>query len=244
MRLERVYTYQPCCISISKSSAFCGTGKIQTPISVAFFTPEQRVLLETFARKYNFAKSHRLQWAAKRTFDYIAASTGLILAVPVITIAGALIKLESKGPVIFKQRRLGKMGREFTIYKLRTMYNGSPQNLHVSRDGNSHITKMGSFLRKYAIDELPQFINILKGDMSIIGPRPLPKNEIKNLMDFDVNSIRRLVVLPGFKINYSEIKMYDGKTRIPDEKAYLDNWSLGLDFRTLVKIISLFGKTY
>ena len=109
----------------------------------------------------------------KRIFDLVLGSTGLIVASPILILSGLLIKLDSKGPIFFKQIRIGLNGKPFKIYKLRTMEisaesNGPP----ITNSTDARITKIGKFLRKLKLDELPQFINIIKGDMSFVGPRP------------------------------------------------------------------------
>lgn len=115
----------------------------------------------------------------KRPLDFIFALTALIvLFLPMIAV-GVIIKIESKGPVIFKQKRIGRCGSEFYIYKFRTMRNDTPENMptHLLENSESYITKTGAFLRKTSIDELPQLLNIIKGDMSVIGPRPALWNQ-------------------------------------------------------------------
>lgn len=123
----------------------------------------------------------------KRAFDIAASAIGLILCIPIFLIAGAAIKLEDpKGPVIYRQPRIGLNGREFTIYKLRSMYTNADEVKASLMERNEvdgpafkirkdpRVTKVGRFIRKTSIDELPQLWNVLKGDMSLVGPRPLP----------------------------------------------------------------------
>jgi len=108
----------------------------------------------------------------KRTFDFISAFIGLILVSPLLLIIAFLIKRGSKGPVFFRGVRVGKNGKEFRIFKFRTMVADDPR-----------LTKIGKFLRKYNLDELPQLINILKGEMSIVGPRPEVPQEVATFDD-------------------------------------------------------------
>ena len=110
----------------------------------------------------------------KRLIDVILCSIGIIILSPVFLITALLIKLESKGPIIFKQERLGKNGNIFKIYKFRSMCVGAEKTGSgvYSGKNDSRVTKVGKIIRATSIDELPQFFNILKGDMSIIGPRP------------------------------------------------------------------------
>ena len=107
----------------------------------------------------------------KRLIDVILCSIGIIILSPVFLITALLIKLESKGPIIFKQERLGKNGNIFKIYKFRSMCVGAGSGVYSGKN-DSRVTKVGKIIRATSIDELPQFFNILKGDMSIIGPRP------------------------------------------------------------------------
>ena len=112
----------------------------------------------------------------KRIFDIILSLFGLMILFPFMLIIAILIKLDSKGPVFFKQIRVTKNGREFKIFKYRTMRVGSDKYSQITVGKDDRITKIGSFLRKYKLDEIPQLINVLIGDMSLVGPRPeVPK---------------------------------------------------------------------
>jgi lipopolysaccharide/colanic/teichoic acid biosynthesis glycosyltransferase len=113
----------------------------------------------------------------KRTFDIIASLIGLIILSPLFIIIAVLIKMDSKGGVFFRQLRVGKNEQPFKIFKFRTMsVNQNKDSLQVTVGGDARITKIGKFIRKYKIDELPQLINVLKGEMSLVGPRPeVPK---------------------------------------------------------------------
>ena len=108
----------------------------------------------------------------KRMLDVILSVIGLILLSPIMLITAIAIKLESKGPVIFQQDRLGLNGQAFKIYKFRSMCVGAEKDGVYETKGDMRVTKVGRIIRKTSIDELPQFVNIIKGDMSIIGPRP------------------------------------------------------------------------
>ncbi|WP_203258707.1 sugar transferase [Hyunsoonleella ulvae] len=109
----------------------------------------------------------------KRIFDFLFAFLGLVLLFPLLIIIAVFIKLDSKGPILFIQTRVGQHNKEFNIYKFRTMYlKSQKKGLLTIGDNDSRVTKIGYFLRKYKIDEFPQLINIIKGDMSFVGPRP------------------------------------------------------------------------
>ena len=115
----------------------------------------------------------------KRVLDFILSLIALIILFIPFVIIGIVIKIESKGPVFFKQERIGKGKKHFFIYKFRSMRTDAPKDMptHLLNDATSYITKIGNFLRKTSLDELPQLINILKGEMSIVGPRPALWNQ-------------------------------------------------------------------
>jgi lipopolysaccharide/colanic/teichoic acid biosynthesis glycosyltransferase len=148
----------------------------------------------------------RLYELTKRGIDILSAAAGLILLSPLFCLCAIGIKLDSRGPVFFKQARRGRGGRIFKMLKLRTMVDGAAA-LRDSLAGQNEVdgpvfkikddprlTKMGAFLRHYSIDELPQLVNVLKGEMSLVGPRPLPVDEVDM---GDPVQIRRLSVPPG-----------------------------------------------
>ena len=131
----------------------------------------------------------------KRVLDFLLSLIGLILLSPVVVILCIWIKLDSKGPILFKQKRVGKNKSHFYIYKFRTMYIDTPKDMptHMLSNPDQYITKAGKFLRKTSLDELPQIINILKGEMAIIGPRPALWNQYDLIAERDkykANDIR------------------------------------------------------
>lgn len=131
----------------------------------------------------------------KRMIDFILSLMGLIILSPVFIILCIWIKMDSRGPVLFKQKRFGKDKSYFNIYKFRTMRTDTPSDMptHMLKDPEQYITKCGKFLRKTSLDELPQIINILKGEMSIIGPRPALWNQedlIEKREQYHANDIR------------------------------------------------------
>jgi lipopolysaccharide/colanic/teichoic acid biosynthesis glycosyltransferase len=131
----------------------------------------------------------------KRLFDIVASAAGLILLSPVMLLTALLIKLDSRGPVFFKQQRVGKGFRPFLIYKFRTMVEDAPQRgSSITVGADPRITRIGRFLRKTKFDELPQLINVLKGDMSLVGPRPEVPRYVEMFRD-DYEEILR--VRPG-----------------------------------------------
>ncbi|MCR5598676.1 MAG: sugar transferase [Lachnospiraceae bacterium] len=177
----------------------------------------------------------------------------LLIFYPFVAIA---IKLESKGPVIFKQERVGRSGRKFMMYKFRSMYVDAEERKKELYDKNEmeglmfkmkddpRITKVGRFLRKTSIDELPQFFNILKGDMSMVGTRPPTVDEYEK---YNAHYRRRLSITPGLTGMWqvsgrSDITDFDEVVRLDLE--YIDQWSLLLDCKILLQTVGvvLFGK--
>jgi undecaprenyl phosphate N,N'-diacetylbacillosamine 1-phosphate transferase len=172
----------------------------------------------------------------KRILDIIFALILLIIVSPIMVIAAIAIKLESKGPVLFKQKRPGKNAKIFTVYKFRTMI------VETKRDGKplsdmERMTKVGSFLRKASIDELPQLFNILRGEMSFIGPRPLL---VQYLEHYSLEQMRRHEVLPGIS-GWAQV---NGRNQISWEDKfkydvwYVDHISFLLDIKILWMTIS------
>ncbi|MBQ8589368.1 MAG: sugar transferase [Firmicutes bacterium] len=172
----------------------------------------------------------------KTILDFIFA-LGMTLALsPLLLILALLIKLTSPGPVFFKQRRIGKDKKEFEIYKFRTMRTDTPKDMptHLFTDAESYITSVGKFLRKSSLDELPQLLNILKGEMSFIGPRPALWNQ------FDLIEARDNVNANSLRPGITGWAQINGRDEIPiDLKAsydgyYVENISFGLDFKILL----------
>ena len=184
--------------------------------------------------------------AWKRTFDVFGSVSGLLVLSPILLGAAVAIKCTSPGPILFRQWREGKDGKLFRIYKFRTMRNGADEQKHLFREfseqdgpafkikNDPRLTRFGIYLRKTCIDELPQLINVLKGEMSLVGPRPLPAEE-----SLDCNSWqrRRLVVLPGMTCTWQ----VSGGRNMPFEEwmrldlQYVQNASIWTDTRLLVK---------
>lgn len=176
---------------------------------------------------------------AKRAEDIAGALFGLLLAAPVIAIAAPLIRRSSPGPVFYKQERCGERGRVFALYKLRTMKADAEDEtgpVWASRD-DPRRTAIGAFLRRHNLDELPQFWNVLKGDMSLVGPRPERPHFVEQFKD-DINRYMwRHVYKPGMT-GWAQVNGLRGNTdlteRIKYDLYYLENWSLAFDFKILV----------
>ena len=181
-----------------------------------------------------------------RILDAAAAGVGLAVTSPLLAIAAAAIKLEDGGPIIYRQRRIGLNGDEFDLLKLRTMVVGAElkgAGLAVN-EGDPRITKVGRVLRRLSLDELPQLWNVVRGDMSIVGPRPTLGYQVER---YTPRQRRRLEVKPGIT-GWAQIH---GRARLPwSDRIELDVWyvehrSPGLDLKILARTPrALFGGTY
>ncbi len=188
--------------------------------------------------------------ALKRALDVVVASVGLIVAAPLLAVAAVWIRLDSRGPVIYSALRVGKKGRKFRCYKLRTMVVGADAQKEKLRgenerngpcfkmDNDPRMTRCGRWLRKYSIDELPQLVNVLKGEMSLVGPRPHPVDDYER---YDLEHLRRLDVKPGvtglWQVKARRDPSFD-KTMALD-LDYIENWSLRMDLGLLLKTIAV-----
>jgi lipopolysaccharide/colanic/teichoic acid biosynthesis glycosyltransferase len=184
--------------------------------------------------------------AMNRALDVTAAGIALALASPVLGVAAVAVKLEDGGPVFYRQRRVGLHGKEFALLKLRTMEAGAEQKGagYAVNEGDPRITRSGRFLRRLSLDELPQLWNVLRGDMSLIGPRPTLAYQVER---YTPRQRRRLEVKPGIT-GWAQIH---GRARLPwDERIELDVWyvehrSPWLDVKILARTpLALFAGTY
>ena len=187
--------------------------------------------------------------AIKRVFDIIFSLIGLVLLSPIFLIISIIIKLDSKGPVFFVHSRIGEKGKPIGIYKFRTMVNNAEdlikkftpeQKEEFERsyklENDPRITKVGDFLRKTSLDELPQILNILKGELSIIGPRPIVQSELDKYED---NKDKFLSVRPGLTGYWAANGRSDTsyEERMQMELYYVDNMSFKLDVKIFFKTI-------
>ena len=189
--------------------------------------------------------------ALKRFVDIIGGIVGTVLSLPIILIVAIPLKIESPGPLIFKQQRVGKNGRIFNIYKLRSMYQDAEERKkalmeqnkmdgHMFKmDNDPRITKVGKFIRKTSIDELPQFWNVLKGDMSLVGTRPPTVDEFEK---YESHHKRRLSMKPGITGKWqvsgrSDIQDFEEVVKLDCE--YIDEWSPFLDIQILFKTVGV-----
>ena len=174
----------------------------------------------------------------KRAFDIVFAFFAILLtALPLLMICIA-VKCESKGPVIFKSQRVGKDGKIFDLYKVRSMTSNAPSNVATRHiDGQKYITKVGRFLRKTSLDELPQFFNILKGDMSLIGPRPscLCEEELHQLR-FQKGAYAVRPGLTGLaQVNGRDVLALDSKKKVEYDVQYVNNITFWGDLKIFFK---------
>lgn len=187
------------------------------------------------------SNSQKLQYCVKVFLDKIFSLLLLILLLPLLIIISILIKVDSKGPIIFKQERLGKDGKAFWIYKFRTMIDNAENigdGIYISKN-DFRITRIGQILRKTSLDELPQLLNILKSDMSFIGPRPPLVNHPYKYMDYSKADKLRFLILPGLT-GYAQAYGRNTLTwpeRIKMDIYYYENFSLLLDLKILVDTI-------
>jgi exopolysaccharide biosynthesis polyprenyl glycosylphosphotransferase len=190
------------------------------------------------------------QLMIKRIIDIIGALVGLSITLFIGSIVAVLIKLDSKGPVLFSQKRVGLNGRIFNCYKFRSMYVGAEakkkelmrenemkNNLMFKMKNDPRITKIGSFIRKTSIDELPQFWNVLKGEMSLVGTRPPTIDEVRS---YKAGHRRRISIKPGI----TGLWQVNGRSSITDfeevvrlDTNYIDNWSLTMDIKIILRTV-------
>lgn len=234
------------------------TELVVAPGIVEVFGP--RVSLEPTAGlsliHVNAAESRRSRIVAKRVFDTAFAAGSLLLLLPVLAMIALAVKITSRGPVFFRQTRVGKEGREFTMLKFRSMVVDAEARLAALRAGNEadgplfkmdhdpRITKVGHFLRRHSLDELPQLLNVIRGEMALVGPRPPLPFEVAQYRE---SARRRLLVKPGL----TGLWQISGRADLAWEEAvkldlrYVENWSIAFDlmilWRTLYVVVSGHG---
>ncbi|MGI4740087.1 MAG: exopolysaccharide biosynthesis polyprenyl glycosylphosphotransferase [Janthinobacterium lividum] len=200
-----------------------------SPLLSTFHMPKTRVVMGAFIRK--------------RIFDFFFASLVIVFLLSwLMPLIALVIKLESRGPVLFKQLRTGKNGLPFYCLKFRSMRVNADSDSKQASKGDSRITKFGAFLRKSSLDELPQFFNVLRGEMSVVGPRPHMLSHTEYYSNAIDNFMERHIVMPGIT-GLAQISGYRGETkevesmakRVDADIKYLYNWSFLLD----VKIVFL-----
>lgn len=182
------------------------------------------------------------QWALKRIIDFVGSALGLTVLFPLLFLIGVAVRVNSAGPALFWQKRVGRDGRSFWMVKFRTMQTGTPMQFNM--DGSTHVaatdprvTDLGYFLRG-GLDELPQLFNVLKGEMSLVGPRPdLPSHALT----YSDRERSKLVVRPGMTSLAAVLgrNAIAWRTRMAIDLQYIAEWSLGLDLKILVHTLLL-----
>jgi exopolysaccharide biosynthesis polyprenyl glycosylphosphotransferase len=186
--------------------------------------------------------------AIKRLFDLLASTVAVLALAPLMVLIALAVKLDSRGPILFVQERVGFNRRRFRAYKFRTMVADAEDRQAALEPLNEaqgpvfkikddpRVTRVGRWLRRLSLDELPQLFNVVKGDMSLVGPRPLPQRDVDRI-DVVAHK-RRFSVKPGitciWQVNGREPRFEEW---IKADMEYIDNWSLGLDFRIILKTI-------
>ena len=215
--------------------------------------PQKEVRVENFAGytvvTYSVNHFDYRRMTIKRMIDIVGGLMGCIMTVAITPFVALAIRIDSPGPIFFAQTRIGKNGRRFRIYKFRSMYidaeerkkeleeQNEMQGLMFKMDNDPRITRVGKFIRKTSIDELPQFFNIVKGDMSLVGTRPPTEDEFEQ---YNSHYRRRISMTPGLTglwqiSGRSEIVDFDEVVKLDLE--YIDNWTLGLDIKILFRTI-------
>ncbi len=194
--------------------------------------------------------ARQLGWraVAKRSFDVVAAASALVVLAPLMALVAVAIKLGSEGPVVFRQQRVGRDGARFTLLKFRSMVDGAEHRIIDLRHANEadgplfkiredpRVTAVGRFIRRWSIDELPQLVNVLRGDMSIVGPRPALPDEVEH---WDATLYHRLRVRPGL----TGMWQVAGRSEVSFEEYarldlyYVDNWSLVTDLSLVLRTL-------
>jgi exopolysaccharide biosynthesis polyprenyl glycosylphosphotransferase len=188
------------------------------------------------------------QRALKRLLDVTGSAVGLVALSPLLAPVAVAIKLTSPGPVLFKQKRVGADGKVFLCYKFRSMYGDAERRqaeLEARNEASGalfkikddpRVTPVGGFIRRWSIDELPQLLNVLKGEMSLVGPRPLPLRDFERMEDLHKG---RLAAIPGitgyWQVGGRSDLSFEDMVRL--DLYYIENWSLGLDLKIILKTV-------
>ena len=201
------------------------------------------------ARNIDLQKRRPVHWFFKRFIDITASTLGIAVILPFLAMIAILIKLDSKGPIFFKQERTGIYGKKFFIYKFRSMKNNAEKELDAIRNLNEtndkmfkifkdpRVTKLGRILRRFSLDELPQLLNVIKGEMSLVGPRPALPFEVEKYEDWHYLRFGTLPGLTGMWQVNGRASIKDFNRVVKYDYDYLKKWNLILDFKLLLKTI-------
>lgn len=196
---------------------------------------------ENLDQSYAFTSRQQVYFIIKRGLDVILSLLFLVILSPIFLVCTLAVKLESSGPAIFRQERMGRGGNPFRVYKFRTMYTHTPNNVATSQfKGVDHyITRVGKFFRATSLDELPQLVNVLKGEMSLVGPRPLILSEEEVHAQRWENGV--YLLRPGVtgyaQVNGRDLVTEESKVILDTE--YLHRFSLWLDLKILFKTVAV-----
>jgi exopolysaccharide biosynthesis polyprenyl glycosylphosphotransferase len=238
--------------SLEEIFLLCDEEGVRTRVAVDFFPHvNSEIYLDTLGGAplltFSAAPHDEVRLLVKRSTDVVLACSGLILLAPFMLIVAMLIRITSRGPAIFRQVRCGLNGRRFVFYKFRSMCNNAEELKasleHLNQKSTAfkipkdpRLTPVGRWLRKFSIDEWPQLWNVLKGDMSLVGPRPAVPEEVER---YQAWQRRRLRMRPGLTCLWA-LKGRDAldfETWMKMDMQYIDNWSLALDWNILLRTI-------
>lgn len=206
-------------------------------------------LTETVAATRSRGARARLwERVAKRALDIALSATALLVLLPVVAVLVAIVRLDSRGPALFRQRRVGLAGREFMMLKFRSMVQGAEQLKAAIEDANEadgllfkmandpRVTRVGSWLRRYSLDEIPQLLNVLRGEMSLVGPRPALPSEVAA---YDAQTAERLTVKPGltgpWQVSDRHRSSFEDYVRL--DLDYVESWSVTGDLALLARTV-------
>ena len=242
--LNASYPAAPTSLDVSPTEGSWGV----SPMSLSISSPHVRLYR---AEDLSFT----IGMAAKRLVDVTGSAIGLILLSPIFLLIAILIKIDSPGPILFRQRRAGRHCRPFRIWKFRTMYQDAEARVHELEERNQaaggvlfkieddpRITKLGALLRRTHLDEFPQLFNVLKGEMSLVGPRPLQGRDSERLMKADpVAFHRRLELPPGITGAWQvgRASPVDSEHLLQFDLDYIENWTLGRDLSLIARTMSM-----
>ncbi len=180
---------------------------------------------------------------AKEVFDKIVSLIALIILLPIFLVAAILIKLDSPGPVFFLQERVGKEGKIFKVFKFRTMTVDAPEKTkgRYIEKSNSYVTRVGKFLRRSGIDELPQLINVLKGEMSLVGPRPTLPYQVEKYSNYQRKRLLMKQGITSWALIHGRNKL-TWPERIEYDVWYVEHWSFWLDIKIIFKTVWVVAK--
>lgn len=186
----------------------------------------------------------------KRSMDLLFSGLALVLLAPILLVIAIAIPLDSRGPILYISERIGRNGRSFRCFKFRTMFEGAEgqqeRMRHLNeRDGvlfkianDPRVTRVGRILRKYSLDELPQFLNVLRGEMSVVGPRPPVASEVR---EYGATHLRRLAVVPGITGLWQTQARHEPsfESYVSLDLAYIEHWSIGLDLKIILQTVGV-----